>query len=137
MTIEIARLEEFLDELASHVTTNGIVTFSAEYETQKWDVKRSKGGLTFGTSKKQDMKFRGIFANTLVGSGRLGLVLRTFTDKFDELSGLPIKEIRGYLVALDGQHVRWEKLAPDEIAEASGRDEAGKIIPAEKAVVYC
>ena len=134
-------LEEFLTELATNVATNGILTFtSTDAGTQTWDVRRSKGGLSFGTCAAQNLAFRSRFLLAMRSSkmGMVGLILRTFTDRRDDVSGMPVKEVRGYTVRLNGSRVEWEQLSAKDVASASGTDvKTGKILPKERAVVFC
>jgi hypothetical protein len=134
---QLDRLDGFLSELAKHVTTRGILTLASDDGAQGWDVERVKGGLRFGTNSVQNALFRAKFYGLLASEG-VGVILRTFTSRRDEVLGLPIKEIRSYFVRRNGPRIEWRQFSAQETEEASGIDaESGKIIPRERAVVFC
>ncbi len=131
------KLDDFLSELALHVTTCGILTLASNDGVQSWDVQRVKGGLVFGIDSAQNVLFRAKLYGLLASEG-VGAILRTFTDHRDEITGLPIKEVRSYFVRRNGIEVEWKQFSAQETEEASGTDaESGKIIPRERAVVFC
>ena len=131
------KLDDFLSELATHVTTRGILTLASSNGAQKWDVERVKGGLVFGVDSAQNALFRARLYGLLASEG-VGAILRTFTDQRDEVTGLPIKEIRSYFVRRNGSEVEWKQFSAQETEEACSTDaESKKIIPRERAVVFC
>jgi hypothetical protein len=130
-------LEDFLNELATHVTSSGILTLAFGNDAQAWDVERVKGGLVFGVNSAQNALFRAKLYGLLASEG-VGAILRTFTDQRDEITGLPIKEIRSYFIRRNGSEVEWMQFSAQETEEACGTDaESGNIIPRERAVVFC
>ena len=140
MINKLEGLQVFLNELSSHVAKHGQLTMSAEDYVQKWDVNRVKGGLAFGVDQSQNMLFRAKLCSLLLNTKGIGMILRTFTDMRDEVSGLPIKEIRSYFVFVrpHGSAIEWRQFTADETAKASGVDsQTGKILPMERAVVFC
>jgi hypothetical protein len=140
MITKLEGLQAILNELSSHVTTHGQLTMSTEDYVQKWDISRVKGGLMFGPDQSHDILFRAKLSGNLINTKGVGMILRTFTDKRDEVSGLPIKEIRSYFVFVRPHEskVEWHQLTADETAKASGVDpDSGKILPMERAVVFC
>jgi len=67
------------------------------------------------------------------------LILRTFTGEKDEATGLPMKELRGYFVFLEGgRNLRFRQLSAREVAEASTTHyQTAKFLPPERSVIYC
>jgi hypothetical protein len=66
------------------------------------------------------------------------LVLRSFTAEIDELTQLPIKELRGYVLTGRGNDLEFEKLPANVMFACQNTDaETGEPLPLEQAVRYC
>jgi hypothetical protein len=136
----IEGFQEFTEEIGTHVTKRGIITFTSKHRgTQKWDVEKGDNGeLVFGVDKFQSLLFPAKLLSALYEGKHVGLILRTFTAERDESTGLPVKELRGYFVFLEGQRLRFRQSSAREIAEAPTTDHTtGKFLASERGVVYC
>jgi len=137
----IEGFQEFAKEIGKHVSKSGMITFSSKHlGTQRWAVeKRKNGELRFGIDMSQSSFFPAEFLRIVSQEKFVGLVLRTFTEEKDDATGLPMKELRGYSVFLDGgRKIRFRQLSAREVAEASTTHyQTGKFLAPEKGVIYC
>lgn len=71
--------------------------------------------------------------------GLLSAVLRTFTDRVDPETGLPIKKLRGFLVLYNQSGgIDVKEVSIDDLVDAFTTDPVtGEKIPHEPAVEYC
>ena len=131
----------FALEVGRHVQAGEVLTVSSKScEPQRWDVhKTSGGGLTFSVAKGQSRTFPAWFLDTVARDGCMGVILRTFTNERDELTGHMIEELRGYVVSTDGEgRIAFDQMSARDLAEASTANaEAGKFLAPERSVVYC
>ncbi len=140
-SVEIEGFQELVREIGKHVLKRGIITFTSEQRGgQKWAVEKTREGeLRFGVDKFQSSLFPAKFLGILAEDKRVGLILRTFTAETDESTGHPVKELRGYVVSLDGGRiVHFSQLTARQVAEASTTHHGtGKFLAPESEVVYC
>jgi hypothetical protein len=164
---ELRGFQELLVELEKHIYGNAILTISGhklarprqweglsdevitalnmglqkvgELEIIKWDASRLKENLVvYGADPEFWPEFYKWLSNSLKKSKTISILLRSFTKKVDETTGLPIKEIRGYIVSLEGNNIKYHQLTARELLEAYTRDpETGKRIEPEPAVIFC
>jgi hypothetical protein len=164
---ELRGFQELLIELEKHIYGNAILTISGhklarprqweglsdevitalnmglqkvgELEIIKWDASRLKENLVvYGADPEFWPEFYKWLSNSLKKSKTISILLRSFTKKVDETTGLPIKEIRGYIVSLEGNKIKYHQLTARELLEAYTRDpETGKRIEPEPAVIFC
>ncbi len=144
-------LDGLITEFDGHIIKHGIITFVSMGMTnvQKWDVKRTKenGKLFFGTSKRHNLLFPVKFVSALVERTEMSLIVRSFTEEYDDETGLPIKELRGYAVWLEDEigdegkkvmRIRFRVISAKDMAHASNTDaETGEPLKPEEAVIYC
>jgi hypothetical protein len=68
----------------------------------------------------------------------LTILLRSFRREIDEITRLPIKEIRGYIARIEGLHLKFTQLSARELLEAYTEDpKTGKALEPEPAVIFC
>lgn len=130
---------KFIYEIGRHVYNDAILTYSFKSQTQSWDVRKiDKDLLFFGINAIQNTLFPKRFAELLKKDGHAGVVLRTFTDKKDEITGYPIKELRGYFVSLVNYKLMYKQISAQEMAHSNNTDAlTGKPLIAERGVIYC
>ena len=174
--IEIVGYDDLINELDSHIIKQAIITIfttstsTAKTETnqqpEKWDVKRTekkkKNGkqLFFGTTNQQNKLFPTKLKTALAEQKEVVLILRSFTEEYDDETGLPIKELRGYIITTkneitsnDNQEntttttkkrrsgkmkIHIQMISAYNLAQASNTDpQTGQPLKPEKAVIYC
>ncbi|MEM3944536.1 MAG: hypothetical protein QXO02_09600 [Thermofilaceae archaeon] len=111
-------------------------------ELMSWDVERAtfKGRqvLLYGAAPELWPDFYAWLTSSLRLSRALSVILRSFREEVDELTGLPVKEIRGYVLALRGGELSFTQLSAKEVLEVSTADPlTGRRLEPEPAVVYC
>ena len=128
-------LMKFMEEVERYCYTTSIVTFlnneSIEFVI---DLKRKalSNRIKYGYVSGSRLL---LYANLLQGGV---VILRSFTQEFDESSQLPVKEIRGYLVTVADNDIMYNRLLPDDLFWSSNTDPAsGERLPLEPAVRYC
>jgi len=143
-TKRVPGLSAFLGEIDKHVYKAAQLTFSykgeADVRTETWDINRNRrdGRLVFGASPSLWPEFYGRFVEAASGAGFLPVILRSFTNEVDEETGLPVKELRGYVVRVSsGRGLTYEQVSARELAEANNKDpRTGMPLEPEPAVVY-
>jgi len=159
-------LRGFLDEIEKYVYRNAILTISGpklsrlrewrnlpdgvltlymglrkieDVEILSWDVMRlSNNQLVYGANPKYWPEFYVWLEESLKMSRTLSAILRSFLDIIDEGSGLPYKEIRGYVLTLTGGRATYTQLSARELRQALTTDpKTGRELPPEPAVIYC
>jgi len=161
---ELNGLEAFLREIESHVESQAIITVGGDDLANPWeevpkdvlfltDLVKAGGGeiiswdvsypcqdeiAVYGANPNLWPRFYKWFVDSLKRSRRLGIVLRSFKDGIeDELTHLPVKEIRGYFVEIEGGEVRYHQLSAKEMLEVHTlHPSLGKLKP-EPSVIYC
>ncbi len=68
------------------------------------------------------------FSKVLFEGKRMGVILRIFREEKDEVTGLPIKEIRGYFIWIDDKNrISFIQLSASDVAISNLTDsETGK-----------
>ena len=168
--IEIVGYDDLINELDSHIIKQAIITIfttstsTAKTETnqqpEKWDVKRTekkkKNGkqLFFGTTNQQNKLFPTKLKTALAEQKEVVLILRSFTEEYDDETGLPIKELRGYIITTNNDNqlnttttkksrriklrLHIQMISAYNLAQASNTDpQTGQPLKPEKAVIYC
>lgn len=159
-------LREFLDEIERYVYRNAILTISGsklsrlrewrnipdtvltlymglrkieDIEILSWDVMRlSNNQIVYGANPKYWPEFYIWLEDSLKMSRTLSIILRSFLDTIDEESGLPYKEIRGYILTLTGDRAIYKQLSAQELRQALTTDpKTGRKLPSEPAIIYC
>ena len=127
----------FLQELESHCFTRAIATFlDSEGQPLAINLKRQGKQVTYGDYWGVKELFMVKLRINCNPSG--SLILRSFTPEFDELTQLPIKELRGYILKSDGNDLEFEKLSPNALFACHNTDtETGEPLPLEQSVRYC
>jgi len=120
----------------------GLRRLGGSLEVISWDIKRIKGGeVLYGAHPELWSEFYSWLVETLKNlekGGSLAVNLRSFRKEVDEATGLPVKELRAYMVRLEGGRVVYQQLSAREVMEAYTRDPTtGKRLKPEPAVVYC
>ena len=147
-------LRRFLAEIESHVRSTAILTVAAARLPElgsldqegggprvlSWDVKRLRSGhVVYGANPALWPKFYEWLSRAVESNEVVGVTLRSFTDLVDERTGLPIKELRGYVLRATGEgDVEYRQLSAAELVQAYSRNPlTGEPLEPEPAVVYC
>jgi len=130
-------LEEFFQELESHCYGQAIATFmSSEGDFFVVDLNRKTGKINYGYEKgtKELLKIKICQGSDPCAS----LILRSFTREIDELTKLPYKELRGYVLRCFDNQLEFEKLSPETLFACQNTDaQTGEPLPLEQSVRYC
>lgn len=127
----------FLEELESHCYKSAIATFAgSQGKPFVIDLQRYGSRVTFGYQKNVKDVF---ITKLLLDSNPTGsLILRSFTPEIDELTQLPIKELRGYVLRYLGDKLEFEQLSPTDLFACQNTDaKTGEPLPLEQSVRYC
>jgi predicted transcriptional regulator len=163
----VAGLSRLLHELESHVIEKAILTIGGPKlarpsawrglndsviiamdmglfkddsgEIIRWDVTRAgPGDVVYGANPHMWPEFYEWFVESARTSRLLSVILRSFRAEVDGLSGLPVKELRGYVVIMDKDKIEYKQLSARELMEAHTTDfTTGKRFEPEPAVIYC
>ncbi len=135
--MSISTIDNFLQELESHCITTAIATFlDSDEQVFVIDLIKKEKSVTYGYHPlaKKEFKKR-LFSGS---SPSAALVLRSFTKEIDDMTQLPIKELRGYALKREGEHLLFEKLKPEAMFACQNTDAVtGEPKPLEQAVRYC
>lgn len=164
---ELAGFREFMEEIERYIYDTAILTISGtklsrprswsgmsdeviesfgmglhraeDIEIIKWDAKRLKDGfVVYGSDPRLWPDFYGWFRESILKSGYLTIFVRSFRSEIDEITKLPVKEIRGYIAYIEGDHLRFTQLSAKELAEAYTKDpRTGEALEPEPAVIFC
>ncbi|MEM4969791.1 MAG: hypothetical protein QXE01_00900 [Sulfolobales archaeon] len=164
---ELLGFKEFLEEIERHIYSDAILTIAGtklsrprswrdlqnavielynmglekigDQEIIKWDAKKLKDGFViYGANPRLWPDFYRWFKESLLQSKILTILLRSFRKEIDEITGLPIKEIRGYIVHIEGSNLRYTQLSARELLEAHIKDpRTGEKLEPEPAVIFC
>ncbi|MGC8571915.1 MAG: hypothetical protein ACP5LH_01375 [Candidatus Micrarchaeia archaeon] len=67
-----------------------------------------------------------------------GVILRSFLDKIDDVTKLPFKEIRGYVIEHKKNNIKFKQLSAREVANAcSTKAGTNEPLMPEESVIYC
>lgn len=128
-------ITDLITEIESHCPRKAIVTFlRGDGETVIYNLQRQGNRLHYRNCTRTQ------FITELVnGANPHGsIVLRSFTAQKDELTQLPIKELRGYFLEGNGRDLWFEKLSPEAMFSCQNTDaKTGEPLPLEQAVKYC
>ncbi|MGK7874331.1 MAG: hypothetical protein AB4426_13775 [Xenococcaceae cyanobacterium] len=130
-------LMAFLQELESHCSSSAIATFlDSDGKSFVIDLNRNGNRVSYGYEKDTKQQ---LIDKLLRGTQPYGaLILRSFTSEIDELTQLPIKELRGYTLKNQGDNLEFEKLPPNIVFACQNTDaETGEPLPLEQSVRYC
>lgn len=159
-------IKRFLNEIERYVYKNAILTISGsrlsrlrewrnmpdgvltlymglrkigDIEILAWDVMRlSNNQVVYGANPKYWPEFYRWLEDSLRMNRMLSIILRSFLDTIDEESGLPYKEIRGYILTMTGDRAIYTQLPAQELRQALTTDpETRRKLPPEPAVIYC
>lgn len=130
-------VRSFLQELESHCYSLTIATLlDASGESMAVELNRQGRRIRYGEHWGTKELFIAKLSRGCNPSG--SLVLRSFTDEIDELTQLPIKELRGYVLISRGNDLEFEKLPANVMFACQNTDaETGEPLPLEQAVRYC
>ena len=148
ITFDADSMNAFIAEIARHIRREGMITIaSATFPPQTWDITRidkktgeyTLCGLRFGIEPAQTPLFAARLCNILGTNGYASAVLRSFLEKKDKVTGLPIKELRGYVIWTDDEYkVHFHQLSAEEMKECNTVDaRTGRRLEDEPAVIYC
>ena len=127
----------FINEIESHCDHQAIATFLPNNQ-QPFVINLVRQGDRVKYGHKRNMREK--FIKKLISECQpIGtLVLRSVTTEIDELTHLPIKELRGYIMQSDGQNWQYQKISPTEMFAAQNTDyRTGEPLPLEQSVRYC
>lgn len=127
----------FLEELESYCYKTAIATFVGSHgKPFVIDLQRQGSRVTYGYQKGSKELFMAKLLNGCNPSG--SLVLRSFTSEIDELTHLPIKELRGYVLRYEDDKLEFDKLSPSVMFACQNTDaQTGEPLPLEQSVRYC
>lgn len=135
--MDVPRVRMFLQELESHCFSIAIATFlDSDGKPMVIALKREGERVLYGDMWGAKELF---IAKLLVGcQPSASLILRSFTSETDELTQLPIKELRGYVLKGNGDNLEFEKLSPNAMFACHNTDaKTGEPLPLEQAIRYC
>ncbi|MEB3829936.1 hypothetical protein [Phormidium sp. CCY1219] len=130
-------VNQFLAELESHCPQRAIATFLGS-DGQPFAIDLTRKGTQIIYGSQPQMKEL-LIAKLLHHTHPVAsLILRSFLPELDELTQLPIKEIRGYVLKRLGSQLEFEKLSPEQMFACQNTDaETGEPLPLEQSVRYC
>lgn len=130
-------IKEFLAELESHCNSTAIATFlNSDRQPFVIDLQRQGNKVIYGYQKGH----KELFLNKLIWGTKphASLILRSFTSEIDEITNLPIKELRGYVLKQEDEQLEFEKITPTMMFACHNTDaETGEPLPLEQSVRYC
>jgi hypothetical protein len=123
------------------VYKNAILTLSpapAPGQAQ-WDIEKADNGdLILGTDPSHTFLFWAKLIRLISENDHIGLILRSFTERIHQPSGLPINELRGFLLKRDGNSVSLYCLSEGDLFSAQNTDFKTRApLTPETAVEYC
>lgn len=139
----VASLETILqDSMLGYVRRDAILTVGCgstdSFYVHPWDVRRRGGRLHYGYSLSHYLLLVARIYWCLENWGQASLILRSFTNRRDKRTGLPIKQIRGFLLVRHGKEFKLEKVPLDDLIWANTTDpNTGERLPPEPSVEYC
>jgi hypothetical protein len=130
-------LDQFLQELESHCPDKAIATFlDSEGQTFVVDLTRKADKVKYGYDRYTKALFRKRISQGCHPYG--SLILRSFIDEIDQMTHLPYKELRGYILKCFDHCLEFEKLSPEMLFACQNTDaETGEPLPLEQSVRYC
>ncbi len=130
-------VRSFLQELESHCGSKAIVTFlDGDGKPMVITLKRQGQEIAYGDNWGTKELF--ISKLSFDCNPSASLILRSFTEEIDELTQLPIKELRGYILRGDGDDLDFEKLSPSAMFACHNTDaRTGEPLALEQSVRYC
>ena len=130
-------LERFLEELECHCQSTAIATFmSNKGESFVVDLQRKGKTVVYGYHKSVKKLFTEKIRSGCDPSA--SLILRSFTLEIDELTKLPYKELRGYLLTQQGNELEFQKISPEQMFACQNTDaKTGEPLPLEQSIRYC
>jgi len=136
-TIEIEGLPEAYAELEQYCYSSAILTATNKNRTLTIDLHWEQGKVEYGYAiGMKELLGARLIAATESGSVA-GLILRSFTAKYDQASGLPIKELRGWQCVRRGNQLVLQALSVPALRLAcETNSETGISLAPEPAVVY-
>lgn len=135
--MNLASVNQFLEEIESHCPNNAILTFlGSDGESFVLDLKREGDQVNYG----YQWGIKELLISKLLSKTEpvASVILRSFLSEIDELTHLPIKELRGYVLKRHGSELEYEKLSPELMFACQNTDaETGNPLPLETSVRYC
>ncbi|NES84319.1 MAG: hypothetical protein F6K10_24530 [Moorea sp. SIO2B7] len=130
-------LKEFLDELESHCSGAAIATFlDSDGQSFAIDLNREGNRVTYGYERNAKNLFMAKLIEGCVPHG--SMVLRSFISEIDQLTQLPIKELRGYFLTNENNTLEFEKIPPNTMFACQNTDAfTGEPLSLEQSVRYC
>lgn len=135
--MNIPGVRSFLQELESHCFSIAIVTFlDSDGKPMRINLERQGEQIFYGEFWGNKELF---IAKLLAGcKPSASLILRSFTLETDELTQLPVKELRGYILKSDGNDLEFEKISPNAMFACHNTNAStGEPLPLEQSVRYC
>ncbi|WP_204104663.1 MULTISPECIES: hypothetical protein [Spirulina sp. CCY15215] len=130
-------LQNLLNCIEEHCLSSAIATFlDSNGIPFVIDLKRQGDRVQYG----YQIGMREIFmAKILNGCNpSASLVLRSFTSEIDEITELPIKELRGYILMRSKNDISFEKIPAHTMFACQNTDaKTGEPLPLEQSVRYC
>lgn len=140
---KMLEMEVMLQErLRRYVYTNAILTIvcgTDEYlYSHKWDVRIKGNRAYYGYNFPHYVYLVDRMCWCLERYNYVGLLLRSFLDKWDEEHDIPFKEIRGYYILKQQDEIRIVPIEIKELYEIMNTDPISmKPLKPEPALVYC
>lgn len=130
-------VDGFLQELETHCYSTAIVTLTGKYEHSfVIDLTRTEKGVRYGYALGHKELFLAKLLNS--ASETAAIILRSFTNAKNPRTGLPLKELRGYVVRALAGRIEFFKISPDEMRDAHCTDSrTGRPIAPEEDVIFC
>lgn len=136
---EITGLNAVFDELETHCHSRAIITITGSSgESFRFDMERTTNGIEYADDLGESMLVRTRFLRLAAESGGAAVTVRSFTDKNHHRTGLPYKELRGYLLREHEGRLECNQLAAESVREAFTTDATtGEPIDPEIEAIYC
>jgi len=131
-------IDAFMYELDKHISSKAILTYLSRNGTETWDITRKRGKLFLGTNSSQNARFKSILSKVVRSSQIVSVIVRSFTSEIDPASGFPVKELRGYLLSVENEQLKWYMIDAEDMMESHNTDSiSGNKLEPEHSVVYC
>jgi hypothetical protein len=139
----IASLETVLQEsFRGYVGRNAILTIACgdpdHFYAHLWDVKRRGRRLYYGYEKAHYLLLVSRIYWCIENWGYVSMILRSFTRRYDRRTGLPVKQLRGFILERSEGGLKLEKVQLEDLIQAHTTDpKTGERLPPEPSIEYC
>ncbi|MGC9048255.1 MAG: hypothetical protein ACP5I6_06335 [Caldisphaera sp.] len=131
----------FRKKLRGSFIKKAILSFTDYYRENlifhKWDVNLKNGRLYYGYDKNHYIWLLSLVGSALIMNGNAVIMLRSFLNRYDKKTKLPIKEIRAFILKKE-ESIKINYVKAEEVKWEENHDPiTGKELEPEEAVFYC